>query len=240
MIRLLIVDPARLMCNLVATVLKSQADIQVMGMVQEVTAALEPAGNCDVVLVSAQLPEGGAFELIHRLKSHGVKVVITGLVESQPLILSYVEAGAAGYVLRDSSADELISTIRAVHRGEAPVSPAVGMALVERMKELLALSKRIQLEPVMTTASSGKLSEREKTVLALIADGLTNQEIAQTLIIELGTVKNHVHSILKKLNVSSRAQAARCYLSGAPNSSPLEATDPIRVQQADLQLRYRG
>lgn len=230
MIQLLIVDPTRLMCTLVATALQNEADMQVVDMTQDVATALAKAGNCDIILVSAHLPDG-AFELTRQLKAQGKKVVITGLVESQPLIVSYLEAGAAGYTLRDSSAEELIDTIRAVHRDEALVSPVVGMALVERMKDLLVLARNVEPEPMPATELNDKLSEREIAVLALMADRLSNQQIAEALIIELGTVKNHVHSILKKLNVSSRTQAARCYLSATLHRAPLQDTELRRAER---------
>jgi DNA-binding NarL/FixJ family response regulator len=212
MIRLLIVDSDRLTSHLLASALHNQADMKVIDWANDSETALGKSALKDIALVSASLPEGTALELTRQLKNTGVRVVVTGLVESESLIIAFIEAGAAGYLLLDSSAEELVSTIRAVNRGEALISPRIGKRLVERMNELAAWSKHLPGEsPAADNGTRPPLTEREMAVLALVAEGLTNPEIARSLVIELGTVKNHVHNILKKLEVSSRAQAARFY-----------------------------
>jgi DNA-binding NarL/FixJ family response regulator len=127
-------------------------------------------------------------------------------------MLALVEAGATGVVTPDTDLNEVVEILKAAHRGEAYVSPEFGAALVHRMNELARLSRRTLAEPAITPNWQTKLTARERDVLRLMAQGLSNQEIAQALIIEPGTVKNHVHSILKKLNVSSREEAAQSYL----------------------------
>ena len=139
-------------------------------------------------------------------------MLITGLIDSPALILSYVEAGAAGYILRDGTSDELIRNVQAVHAGQVYLPGSIVTLLVERMRELVAMTQRLDQETLKDTPRRVELTERERAVLALLAQGLTNQEIAEVLVIEAGTVKNHVHNILKKLNVSSRVAAARYFL----------------------------
>jgi DNA-binding NarL/FixJ family response regulator len=116
--------------------------------------------------------------------------------------MQYVEAGASGYVLKDDTVAERLRHIRAAHAGKARVSPEIAAALMSRVAELAQLVKESSIN-----ADLGDLTPRELEVLTLFGQDLTNQEIAERLVIELGTVKNHVHSILQKLNVASRHEA---------------------------------
>ena len=230
MVQLLIVEPDSLNGTMMMTALQNQPDIRVVGCVGDVSAALARAPQSDVLLASAELPAGGALEIARAFRSAQPKVLITGLVDSPALILSYLEAGAAGYVLRDSTGDELLRTIRAVFDGETVIPPAIVTLLVERMRELYAVAKRLDREPLEWDPNSCNLTEREREVLALLAVGATNQDIASALVIELGTVKNHVHKILKKLNASSRVEAARYHLRTiAPAAAPVH-TRPAAVR----------
>jgi DNA-binding NarL/FixJ family response regulator len=190
--------------------LEGEPDIQVVGSVTSVEEALELAssGNCDVVLVRNNLPNDGALELAQALKGDEVaaKVVITGVAEQEEVILRFIEAGAAGYVLSSESVTELVEKIHAAHRGEALVSPEIAGALISRITELTEVRPipeyRYRLDQI------AELTPREGEVLDLIGEGLSNQEIADRLVIEVGTVKNHVHSILQKLDASDRDDAA--------------------------------
>jgi two-component system nitrate/nitrite response regulator NarL len=130
-----------------------------------------------------------------------VKVVMFGVAESEAAVLRFVEAGAAGYVVKSDSVDELVDNIRAAYRGEALVSPEIAGALMSRVTEFAQVFAE-------TTPESVELTPREREVLKLVAKNLSNREIADRLVIEVGTVKNHVHSILQKLNASSRENAA--------------------------------
>jgi DNA-binding NarL/FixJ family response regulator len=121
--------------------------------------------------------------------------------------LTYIEAGAAGYVLKEASVEDLVENIRAVADGQALVSPVIARTLMERVADLVRICDDLGI----TVGGIAELTRRETEVLELIAQGKTNQEIADEMIIELGTVKNHVHNLLKKLNVSNRAEAARYF-----------------------------
>jgi DNA-binding NarL/FixJ family response regulator len=134
--------------------------------------------------------------------------LVSGLPESESVILQYVMAGASGYVLQNVPAEQLLDNVRAVHEDKALVSPRVAAALMDRVAELAQVSSQYDLDP----HAVADLTPRERDVLNLIGEGLTNQEIASRLVIEVGTVKNHVHSILRKLDVSNREEAAT-YLS---------------------------
>lgn len=111
--------------------------------------------------------------------------------------------GASGYVLKDDSVEELLSHIRAVYNGEALNSPEIALALISRVNELSQM-----FSGAGSVTEPAGLTSREREVLQLIGRNLSNQEIADQLFIQVGTVKNHIHSILDKLNVSSRHDAA--------------------------------
>ena len=204
-IRVLVVNDYPLMCDVITAMLEDEPDITVVGSATTVESALEQASVSDVVVVSTRLRDYGALDLLSALAEteSPARVLVLGLAESEQEILRYVEAGAAGYVLRDDSADELLDNIRAVYSGQAIVSPDIAGALVSRVAELSQV-----FEDALAIDPSADLTPREREVLQLIGQGLTNREIADRLVIQLGTVKNHAHSILDKLNVSSRTDAA--------------------------------
>jgi DNA-binding NarL/FixJ family response regulator len=206
MIRVLLVNEIPLMCNVIASVLEDEPDIEVAGRATSVDEALDQAPECDIVLVSTQLPDDGALKLIQALveTEPSVKMLALGLSETKEQVLSYVEAGADGYVLKDNSVDALLEHIRTVHRGKALVSPEIAGALMSRVSEWAQLFEDIEAG----VAETADLTPREREILELIGQGLTNQEIADCLVIQVGTVKNHVHNILQKLDVSSRQDAA--------------------------------
>lgn len=206
MARVLIVDEVRLSCHVMAQVLAEEPDLEVVGLATSAEEALDHLDECDLMLVSTSLPGNGALELTARAlqEKPDLQVLVVGLTNAAPIIIEHIEAGATGYVLRDDSVEELLKSIRAAKRGTALVSPRIVAALMQRVNELsdlcddagVDLSKPLDLTP------------REREVLEHIGAGHTNQEIADELFIELGTVKNHVHNILKKLNVSNRTEAA--------------------------------
>jgi DNA-binding NarL/FixJ family response regulator len=159
-----------------------------------------------VLIISTRLPNKGALRLAQAVARAAlpVKVVVLGLAESKEEILQYVEAGVAGYVLQDDSVDDLLAKIRTTYGGEAIISPEIAAVLITRVSELAQQAS----PPEAKLDTTGELTPREREILELIGQGLSNQEIADRLVIEVGTVKNHVHSILQKLNVSDRQAAA--------------------------------
>ncbi len=205
MIRVLIVHEQHLMASLIAAVLADEDDIEVAGRASDASAALARAAEASVALVSTRLPDGSALALVRTLaRQHpDLTVLAVGVAEAQWEIMQYVEAGASGYVLKDDNVAELLRHIRAAHAGKARVSPEIAAALMSRVAELARLVNQSSI-----SADLIDLTPREIEVLELIGQDLTNQQIAERLVIELGTVKNHVHNILDKLGVSSRRDAA--------------------------------
>jgi len=212
MIRVFVVDRIRLACEAVAVVFSRTKDLQVVGFAQDVDPALTELASLqvDLLLINANLREGGALELLAaaRQQSPETRVIVVGLPNTEAVIMRYIEAGAIGYTLLEDSLDELLMRIRAAFNEEAIVAPEVAVALIDRLANLSDLLADVGVTP----EHYENLTEREGQILELIADGLTNHEIADELTIEVGTVKNHIHSIFEKLNLSNRKDAA-IYLS---------------------------
>ena len=208
LINLLLVNETLLMGNVIAAALEGEPDINIVGCVISIDEALNIVREkeVDVALVSTRLPDLGALKLTNAITElkPSTKVLALGLTEEKQNVLRYVEAGAAGYVLKDDSLEDLIETVRAAQDGKVFVSPQIAAAIMERLSGLARLFSDV--ENNITNATD--LTARELEVLKLISEGRTNQQIAENLVIEVGTVKNHVHNILDKLNVSSRREAA--------------------------------
>jgi DNA-binding NarL/FixJ family response regulator len=201
MIRVLVISEVLLICNIVASILKEEKDIKVVGCVTTLEEAMAQIDQCNIALVGATLPNEETLQFIRKLTKadSSARVVVMGLPKSEDVIVEYIEAGITGYVLHDESADELVDKIRAVAKGEATVSPNVVAALMERIVRLKEMCDDIENDTQLS-----ELTPREREVLELLGQGLSNQEIARRLVIEVGTVKNHVHNILKKLDLNSR------------------------------------
>jgi DNA-binding NarL/FixJ family response regulator len=218
MIRVLLVNQIRLLGHVLAAVLEDESDMEVVGCATSVGEALDLAPKSDVILVNTRMSDGTALELIRAVTDAELpaKVLALGLAESKEQILHYVEAGAAGYVLKDDSVDDLLSRIRGAYTGQVRVSPRIAAALMSRVAEYAQLLDQVEAG----IGEADDLTPREQEILALISQGLTNQQIAEQLIIEVGTVKNHVHSILQKLDASSRHEAAATWavLSASENA----------------------
>ena len=207
-INLLIVNEILLMGNVIVAALEDEPDINVVACVTSYEEALQVIREkeVDVALVSTRLPDHGGLRLTNAISdiAPATKVLALGLTEEKKRVLRYVEAGAAGYVLKDDSLEDMIEIVRATQEGKVFVSPQIAAAMMERLSDLAQMFAGVENNITDTTA----LTSREVEVLELISKGFTNYQIAQHLVIEVGTVKNHVHNILEKLNVSSRGEAA--------------------------------
>lgn len=209
MIKVLIVNQAKLICNLLAVVLRQESDIEVVGSVTDVDEAKKLSEKCDIMLVDADLPEEGALALSIEVgrKSPQTDVLITGVERAPKTILKFIEAGASGYILKDFTIDKLVEQIKDLPDGKAYAEPEIVAELIYRVSELADLCA----DQSILQKGIEELSPREKEVLDLLTENKSNAAISEALHIEIGTVKNHVHSILKKLGVSNRKQAAKLY-----------------------------
>jgi two-component system, NarL family, nitrate/nitrite response regulator NarL len=202
MISVLIVADIRLYQEGLARALGQEDRIRVVGAAASVSEALKRITDLrpEVVLVDAAVPAGfGGIRTIVEA-APDVKVVALALPEAEDDVIACAEAGASGYVPREGTIADLGAVIECVTRGEALCSPRMTASLLKRIASLAA--ERHPPPPEMN------LTSREIEIITLIDQGLSNKEIAQRLSIALSTVKNHVHSILDKLHVHRRAEAA--------------------------------
>jgi two-component system, NarL family, nitrate/nitrite response regulator NarL len=173
--------------------------VAVAAGIEEAVAALEEAGP-EVVLVDIPTPAGANAVRTLVAAAPEIKVVALGVPEDERNVIAFAEAGASGYVAREGSMDDLVAVVESVARGECLLPPDIAAKVFRRVA---TLAREPRLEPIQE-----RLTARELDVLRLIEQGLSNKEIAKALSIELPTVKNHVHSILEKLNVRRRTAAA--------------------------------
>ncbi len=176
--------------------------ITVAGTADTLPSAVERVESLrpDVVLVDLVVPDSRALVQTLTRTFPDLKVVALGVPETEAQVLACVQVGIVGYVHRGGSLEDLVTTLTTVARGEVMVSPKMLAGLLRRFAEL---SARYDRGPAIEA-----LTARELEIVELIHLGLTNKEIARKLYIELATVKNHVHNILRKLHVQRRADAA--------------------------------
>jgi two-component system NarL family response regulator len=203
-IRVFIADDNRLLREGLVSMLAEQKDIIVVGSAASGGQALDQITQLlpDVALVDIGMPDKDGLDVTQTLRKDlpTVKVIILGMPDLTDEIMACIEAGAAGYVLKEASFDYLVESIRSVQRGESFCSPRMAASLFSRIAELAG--ERVP-------ENSIKLTPREVEVINKIADGLSNKEIAGQLFIEVQTVKNHVHNILDKLQLHNRLEAVQ-------------------------------
>jgi len=155
----------------------------------------------DIVLMDIRLPGMSGIEACEQInkKYPETKVIMLTSYAEDEMLFSAIKAGASGYVLKQINAKDLINSIESVARGEASLDPAVTQRVFQEVR------KAVREEEASAFSS---LSQQEKMVLKLVSEGKTNRDIAQNLFLGEGTVRNYVSSILSKLNVSNRAEAA--------------------------------
>jgi DNA-binding NarL/FixJ family response regulator len=217
MIRILLAHPSRLVCDSLRTALDNETDVYVVGYATTVEELrfLLPHGN--VVLLGTEMENTNATIILNdiRMTHPQIKVLVMGVDERPKSILRYIEAGASGYILQNESVKEMVEKLQAAHEEKAIISPSMAAALMQRLSRLANLETPLAYMEARESQLN-ELTSREEDVLRLINEGFTNQEIADKLFIECGTVKNHVHNILKKLEVNNRHEAASLFTMQQP------------------------
>ena len=204
--RIVIVDDHNLFREGLATIIEQEPDIEVAGLAGSVHEAVEVvrALKPEIVLMDFSLPDGTGAEATRKiLQEHPTcKVVFMTMSERDEDLLAAVRSGAVGYLLKNMSLLKLVAALRSVQKGESALSRSMTLKL---MKELSRTKEPEQAgDPTL-----GRLTGREKEILVEMANGKSNLEIANVLFISENTVKYHVHSILDKLNLPDRKEAAR-------------------------------
>lgn len=192
-IRILIVDDHPVVRAGLTSMLGTQTDLEVVGSASSGEAALAMVGTheSDIVLLDLRMPGMSGVETIVEMKraGYGARVIILTSFETDEDIYRAVQAGAQGYLLKDTSLKEMIEAIKTVHSGKRYIPRDIAARLAERMMR-------------------ANLTSRELEILKMLAKGLTNKQIGHALGISDNTAKNHVNSIIEKLEVSDRTEAA--------------------------------
>lgn len=202
-LRVLLVDDHEVVRSGIKALLQATDDIVVTGEASSVREAIDEADRTrpDVVVMDVRLADGSGIEATREIRAKHPKtavIMLTSFADDEALFAS-IMAGASGYVLKQVRGGELVRAIRTVGKGESLLDPAVTNAVLERLRKGKHLLKDEKL---------ARLSPQEERILALVADGKTNREIGQELNLAEKTVKNYVSSILSKLEVARRAEAA--------------------------------
>jgi DNA-binding NarL/FixJ family response regulator len=211
--RLLIVDDHDLVRAGLRDLLADEADIQVIDEAKDGREAEELCRRLrpELILMDVRMPWVDGLEATRRIKeTHpGIGVLMLTMHESSDYLLEALKAGAAGYVLKDSPREVLLTAIRGVLSGESPLAPELAAGLLRRLIDEVGPSKGVpQGTQGYVESPVEPLTRRELEVLRLVTLGQTNGEIARSLVVSSSTVKSHVQHIIAKLGVSDRTQAA--------------------------------
>ena len=206
-IRVLLVDDQALFREGLETLLSVHKDIHVVGQARDGQEALEVANRTqpDVALMDVRMPVLDGVRATRLLKDAlpQCSVIILTTFDDDEYIFDALRMGAAGYLLKDVASAQLVEAIRAAARGESILEPSVAAKVIAEFSRVSSMVSSAQMEQLVEP-----LSEREQEILAWIARGASNKEIASQLYVAEGTVKNHVTHILGKLGVRDRTQAA--------------------------------
>ncbi|MBW8738711.1 MAG: response regulator transcription factor [Streptomyces turgidiscabies] len=204
-IRVFLLDDHEVVRRGLADLLDSEPDISVIGDAGTVDHALArgPALRPDVAVLDVRLPDGDGISVCRELRSQMPELACLMLTsfDDEEALLDAIMAGASGYVLKQIKGSDLVSAVRTVASGQSMLDPATTARLM----------RSLRADPVETPAVPSELeslSPRERDILALIGDGLTNREIGTKLYLSEKTVKNHISRLLAKLGVQRRVQAA--------------------------------
>jgi two-component system NarL family response regulator len=202
-IRVLICDDHALFRRGLVMVLESEAGIEVVAEAEDGEEAVRQAAEAapDVVLMDVRMPKVSGIEATRNIAEvvPTAKILMLTVSDEEEDLYEAVKAGATGYLLKEISIEEVANAIRAVMTGQSLISPSMASKLLSEFNNLAKAAQQKVLAP--------KLTDRELQVLKLVAQGMSNREVAEQLFISENTVKNHVRNILEKLHLHSRMEA---------------------------------
>ncbi|MEV7973372.1 response regulator transcription factor [Cellulomonas sp. NPDC089187] len=207
--RVLLADDQALLRSALATILDAAPDLTVVGQAGTGREAVALARELrpDVICMDVQMPELDGIEATRQIRSElDCAVLVLTTFNREDYLVEALNAGAAGFLLKNSRPEQLADAVRAVAAGDALLSPEVTRAVIARAMGS-ASAEPTGPEPCPGTAQVGQLTDRETEVLRLVAQGLSNDEIAAELVLGRATVKTHVSNLLTKLGLRDRVQA---------------------------------
>jgi NarL family two-component system response regulator LiaR len=200
-IRVLIADDHAILRKGIRALLSTEPDIEVVGETADglETVAQAQALRPDVILMDLVMPEMDGIEATRLITSEqpGARILVLTSFAADDKVFPAIKAGALGYILKDSGPAELVQAIHQVHQGQPSLEPSIALKVLQELSH-----------PTQRPPTPDPLSEREMEVLRLLAQGKSNREIAEQLVIAELTVRTHVSNILGKLHLASRTQAA--------------------------------
>ena len=202
-----------------ATLLDAQPDLKVIGAAEDTTAGLRQLRELapHIVLVDGALDNGDSHRCVETFRKAApeTRVIVMDLLPAPEDVIEFVKAGANGFIMKDATVEDLLSTLRSVALGADVVPPALTGTLLSH------IAQQAMVHQVQGVAEAVRMTKREREIMNLIAEGLSNKEIAQRLNIATYTVKSHVTNILEKLALHSRLQiAAYSHKTGAVPPAP--------------------
>lgn len=203
-LRLLVVDDHEVVRQGLAALLDRRESFQVVAEAGTVADSIEQARRHrpDIVIMDVRLPDGSGIEACRAIRAEfpATRVVMLTSYPDEEAVLSAIVAGASGYLLKQIRARDLVAALETVGRGESLLDPAVTEKVLDRIRRIATGSSE--------NDEMSQLTSQERKILLLVAEGKTNKEIASEIFLSDKTVKNYVSSILAKLNLERRAQAA--------------------------------
>lgn len=202
-VRVVIADDQELFRRGLTMLLSQETDIEVVGEANDGVSVVDMVATLvpDVVLLDVRMPRRTGIEACRAIKeaNPAVAVIMLTVSDEEADLYEAVKGGAAGYLLKDSSIEEVAQGVRVVADGQSLISPSMAVKLIDEFKQMS--------QPDRNQAPGIRLTERELEVLGLVATGMNNREIAKQLFISENTVKNHVRNMLEKLQLHSRMEA---------------------------------
>ena len=208
-IKVILADDHNLFRKMLFHLLSDEDDIEVIGEASTGKEALEKKKkkNPDILILDINMPVMDGLEAIRLLheENNNIKVIILTAIEDDDYIFKFIREGATAYLLKDTTPQEMLKTIRAAYYGESLIQAKVMKKILNEFCKL-SEQKEKKVQPITNSKALDSLTEREKEVLSLIAKGMNNKEIASSLVISEATVKTHVANLMNKIEKRDRVE----------------------------------